>query len=84
MGNRERHIVDQKIYLPDGGGMHLDLAAGGAAETVIPSYYWFMVCAPQILGNFLHRASFREGKPLHELEYDIGFSPDDYPRVGYA
>ena len=86
VGNRERRIVDQKIYLPvgDSPADKDDLRMGYAAKDVIPSFYWYEVCAPQILGRFLQWTSFREGKPLHELEYNVGFSRDDYSRIGYA
>jgi hypothetical protein len=45
---------------------------------------WYVYCLPQILGKFLFWTAFREGKPLHELEYFVGFKIEDYDLIGMA
>jgi hypothetical protein len=51
-------------------------------QTLIDDYSWYIHYIPQILGKCLYWITFREGKPLHELDYKIGINMDDYKKMG--
>jgi len=84
-GNRSRRVVDAKIHLPilsKDDCLRLQITC--PPQEIIMYYSWYCWCLPQILGHFLQWTAFREAKPLHELDYSIGLSLDDYDRIGYA
>ena len=84
-GNRDRRVVDSKIYLPiSSGDDRLILQVTCSPDEIIAHETWYGCCLPQILAHFLQWTAFRDGKPLQELEYTMGFSLDDYSRIGFA
>lgn len=83
VGSRRRKVIDGKLYLPRVSGtdtMALQLRCKVAG--MISYYTWYVYCLPQIIGKFLFWTAFREGKPLHELEYFVGFKIEDYDLIG--
>lgn len=83
-GSVSRRVRDAKIFLPKLYTDSLILQMTCPVEYLIPAYAWYVFCLPQILGDFLSWTAFREGRPLHELDYTVGIRMDDYERIGYA
>ena len=82
-GNRSKHIRDCSIFLPitsDTDRLMIQMTC--KPREIITDYAWFQYCVPQIAADFLHWTAFREGKPAHELGYQVGICMDDYERVG--
>jgi hypothetical protein len=50
------------------------LQYGRKVDFVIERYSWIAYCIPQLIGKALEWTTFREGKPLHELEYKLGLN----------
>ncbi|MCP5364111.1 MAG: toll/interleukin-1 receptor domain-containing protein [Hyphomicrobiales bacterium] len=50
-------------------------------SNIFSRYFWYCACLPQIIARSLFWSAFRDGKPLHELEYNVGLSFADYERV---
>lgn len=50
----------------------------------ISHYQWYVEALPQIIGHTAFWTAFREGKPLHELDYQIGLKMEDYQHIGLA
>jgi hypothetical protein len=83
VGSRQRKVIDGKLYLPRVSENDMMALQFGVKVTGMISYYtWYVYCLPQIIGKFLFWTAFREGKPLHELEYFVGFKIEDYGRIG--
>jgi hypothetical protein len=83
-GDPERRIVDTRVLLPISGDDSLMLQVTCAPNSIITNESWYFTCLPQALGRHLQWTAFRETKPLHELDYSMGFSLEDYLRIGFA
>jgi hypothetical protein len=84
-GKRSGKILDAAIYLPiTSPDDRLMLQMTSSPEEMITHHSWYCWCLPQILGHFLQWSAFRDTKPIHELDYAMGFSLEDYDRVGLA
>jgi TIR domain len=84
-GNHSRRVRDAKIQLPvSSRDDHLMLQMTCSPQELITCESWYFCCLPQIVGHFLQWATFRDTKPIHELDYSMGFSLGDYDRIGLA
>src|SRR5262249_57905954 len=84
-GNRNHRIFDAKIQLPvSSRDDRLMLQMTCSPQEIITYESWYFWCLPQILGHFLLRTAFGDIKPIHELDYSMGFSLSDYDRIGFA
>lgn len=84
-GNHSRRVRDAKIQLPvSSRDDRLMLQMTCSPQEIITHESWYFWCLPQILGHFLQWTTFRDTKPIHELDYSMGFSLDDYDRIGLA
>jgi hypothetical protein len=50
---------------------------------IITEDSWYRYCVPQIINKVLIETVAGEGKPLHELDYEVGLKIEDYDRIGY-
>ena len=55
---------------------------GSRPDAVILSTDWYDCCLPQMVRRFLVQTVFREGRPLHEIPYDIAMDITSYQRIG--
>lgn len=83
-GNPDRRIIDSRLLLPVSDDDCLMLQVTCHPKELITYESWYFTCLPQMLGRHLHWTAFRETKPPHELDFAMGFSLDDYIRIGYA
>jgi hypothetical protein len=83
-GDPDRRVIDSKLRLPVSGDDHLMLQVTCPPEELITYEKWYLTCLPQMVGRHLHWTAYRDSKPLHELEYSMGFSLVDYKRIGFA
>lgn len=83
-GRHDRRIIDSRLYLQVVDYDHLSLQMTCPLNSLISYESWFFRCLPQVLGHHLHWTAFRETKPLHELDYAMGFSMDDYKLIRLA
>lgn len=83
-GDPDRRIIDSRLWLPVSGGDRLMLQVKCHPKELITYESWYFTCLPQMLGRHLHWTAFCDTKPLHELDYAMGFSLDDYSRIGLA
>lgn len=83
MGLETRKIKNARIYLPNlDHADKLTLRYHCSLQTLIDDYSWYIHYIPQILGKCLYWITFGEGKPLHELDYNIGINMNDYKKMG--
>lgn len=84
-GLKDRKIVDETIFLPNRShDDRLLLQMTCSPQNIITYPSWYFCCLPQLLRRFLGWTTFRDAKPLHEIEYTVGMSLEDYERVGLA
>lgn len=83
-GDAEQRVIDSRLSLPVSGDDHLMLQVTCRPEELITYEAWYFTCLPQMVGRHLYWSAFRETKPLHELEYSMGFSLGDYKRIGFG
>lgn len=80
-GILDNKILDQKICMSAFDVRDIESQEMCSPEIMISKGVWFSWCLPQIIGNSLKWSTFHEGKPLHELPYNIGFLRRDYRRT---
>jgi hypothetical protein len=83
-GVPDRRIIDSRLWLPVSGDDRLILQMTCHPKDLITYESWYFICLPQMLGRHLSWTAFRDAKPLHELDYAMGFSIDDYRLIGFA
>jgi hypothetical protein len=81
-GAPDRRIIDSRLWLPVSGDDRVIVQATCHPKDLITYESWYFICLPQLLGRHLYWTAFRDTKPLHELDYAMGFSLDDYRRIG--
>lgn len=83
VGAKAERILDQKLFVPISSAKDIHkLQATCEPGIIISCYSWFRWCAPQVVGQAMHWTATREGKPLHELTYNIGMRISDYLKIG--
>lgn len=85
-GDAQKHILDQKLLFPTvlDSTDALMLRTTCTPESLIERYTWYTTCLPQVLRRALHWTALREGKPLQELPYRIGWQGADYTLIGLS
>jgi hypothetical protein len=84
-GVKDRRIVDQTILVPSRSrDDRLLLQMTCSPQDIITYPSWYYCCLPQLLRRFLAWTAFRDAKPLHEVEYNVGIAMEDYERIGLA
>ncbi|ODS36219.1 hypothetical protein BEH94_05180 [Candidatus Altiarchaeales archaeon WOR_SM1_SCG] len=83
--NPNKKIKTSRFYLPRDKISKNDimmLQCRCHPSDIIDYYTWYVYCLPQVLSRFLFWTTFRDGKPIHELDYFVGIKMDDYDLVG--
>ncbi len=84
VGDKQRRVTDTRFQLPSSEIDLQVLAFGASPATEIFDTTWYEVCVPQIIVRNLTWTVYGLGKPLHELDYTLGLTPEDYTRMGLA
>ena len=84
-GDDSKRIYNSRFYLPASKVCKNDriMLQYTCPLSIIVNYYaWYTNCLPQVSCRFLYWVTFREGKPIHELDYFVGIEQEDYEVAG--
>lgn len=84
-GDDSKRIYNSRFYLPASKVCKNDrimLQSTCPLSIIVDYYAWYTNCLPQVSCRFLYWVTFREGKPIHELDYFVGIEQEDYEVAG--